>query len=60
MKSPVTDQLERYGLLELLGRDSFFPTIGTALKEYVSDSGVEWMDWEDTQTVGGEQPDPDR
>ena len=38
MKSPVTDQLERYGLLELLGRDSFFPTIGTALKEYVGDS----------------------
>ena len=60
MKSPVTDQLERYGLLELLGRDSFFPTIGTALKEYVGDSGVEWMDWEDAQTVGGEQPDPDR
>jgi high affinity sulfate transporter 1 len=47
MKSPVTDQLERYGLLELLGRDSFFPTIGTALKDYVDDAGVEWVDWED-------------
>ena len=41
------DQLERYGLLDLLGPDSFFPTIGTAVKDYVDDTGVEWVDWED-------------
>jgi high affinity sulfate transporter 1 len=47
MKSPVIDQLERYGLLDLLGRDSFFPTIGTAVKDYVGDTNVDWVDWED-------------
>ncbi len=47
VKSPVMDQLERYGLLDLLGRHSFFPTIGTAVKDYVDDTGVDWVDWED-------------
>jgi MFS superfamily sulfate permease-like transporter len=58
MKSPVMDQLERYGLLELLGRDSFFPTIGTALKDYVDDAGVEWVDWEDAALAADDRPPP--
>jgi high affinity sulfate transporter 1 len=54
MKSPVTDQLERYGLLDVLGRHLFFPTIGTAVRDYVVDSGVDWVDWEDAPLP----PDP--
>jgi high affinity sulfate transporter 1 len=60
MKSPVTDQLERYGLLELLGHDSFFPTIGTALKDYVRDTGVPWVDWEDAAAAADEPPRAER
>jgi high affinity sulfate transporter 1 len=58
MKSPVMDQLERYGLLELLGRDSFFPTIGTAVKDYVGESGVEWVDWEDAAVAADKRRPP--
>jgi MFS superfamily sulfate permease-like transporter len=57
MKSPVTDQLERYGLLDLLGRQSFFPTIGTAVKSYVGETGVEWVDWEDAALAADQQLD---
>jgi high affinity sulfate transporter 1 len=60
MKSPVMDQLERYGLLELLGPESFFPTIGTALKEYVRHTGVPWVDWEDGPVTFDEQPPSER
>ena len=51
MKSPVTDRLERYGLLTQLGTNSFFPTIGTAVRDYVDGEGVEWVDWEDAATA---------
>ncbi len=54
VKSPVLDQLERYGLLELLGPDRFHPTIGTAVKDYVDDVGVDWVDWEEAD----ERPSP--
>jgi high affinity sulfate transporter 1 len=47
MKSQVTDRLARYGLLEKIGPDRFHPTIGTAVHDYVDDTGVEWLDWED-------------
>jgi high affinity sulfate transporter 1 len=47
MKSPVTDRLARYGLLELLGPENFHPTIGTAVKAFVEAAGVDWVDWED-------------
>jgi high affinity sulfate transporter 1 len=60
MKSPVTDQLERYGLLDLLGPESFFPTIGTALKDYVRDTGVAWIDWEDAPDAADVRPSAPR
>jgi MFS superfamily sulfate permease-like transporter len=51
MKHPVLDRLEAYGLLDVLGREHFHPTIGAAVRDYVIDTGVAWVDWED---------DPDR
>jgi MFS superfamily sulfate permease-like transporter len=49
MKGPVKDQLERYGLLADLGEHRFFPTIGTAVHQYVAEAGVPWVDWEDAR-----------
>ena len=47
LKDPVKDRLEQYGLLEQLGRDRFYSTIGVAVRSYVAKTGVEWVDWED-------------
>lgn len=46
MKDPVKDRLHRYGLKAKIGRDSFFPTMGVAVKEYLDKNPVEWTDWE--------------
>ena len=47
LKDPVKDRLERYGLVERLGRERFFPTVGVAVKAYVQEAGVGWTDWEE-------------
>lgn len=47
LKDPVKDHLERYGLMDRLGRGRFFPTVGVAVKAYVRETGVGWTDWED-------------
>jgi hypothetical protein len=47
MKGPVKDYLKRYGLFSKLGVDSFFPTIGQAVDEYLLRHHVVWQDWED-------------
>ena len=54
LKDPVKDRLRRYGLLERLGEDAFYPTVGTAVDGYVADSGIDWVDWEDR--APGEAP----
>jgi high affinity sulfate transporter 1 len=48
MKGPVKDKLHRYGLLDRIGRQRFYPTIGVAVRAYVEERGVDWTDWEDT------------
>jgi high affinity sulfate transporter 1 len=48
MKGPVRDKLQRYGLLDRIGRQRFYPTIGMAVRAYVQESGVSWTDWEET------------
>jgi high affinity sulfate transporter 1 len=50
MKDPVRDRLERYGLVERVGRDRFFPTVGSAVHAYLDATGVQWVDWEDAGT----------
>ena len=47
LKDPVKDRLERYGLVDRLGRGRFFPTVGVAVKAYVREAGIGWTDWED-------------
>ncbi len=54
MKDPVKDRLHRYGLKSKIGRDSFFPTVGVAVKEYLDKNPVEWIDWEEKE----EAPEP--
>jgi high affinity sulfate transporter 1 len=46
-KGPVKDRLRRYGLLDAIGPDRFFPTIGTAVNAYVEATGTTWVDWEE-------------
>jgi high affinity sulfate transporter 1 len=52
LKDPVKDRLRRYGLLERIGDDAFFPTVGTAVSAYVAETGVAWVDWEERAPDG--------
>ncbi len=49
MKDPVKDKLQRFGLLARMGPGSFFPTLGSAVSDYLASHPVEWVDWEDQQ-----------
>jgi high affinity sulfate transporter 1 len=49
MKGPVKDRLIRLGLGERFPPDHFFPTIGTAVRAYVAETGVDWIDWDDQE-----------
>jgi len=42
MKDPVKDQLKRLELLERLGTDIFYPTVGAAIDAYLTDFAVDW------------------
>jgi high affinity sulfate transporter 1 len=57
MKGPVKDRLIRLGLGERFPPDHFFPTIGTAVRSYVTEWSIDWVDWDD-QPVEADQPDP--
>ena len=35
------------GLEEKFGPERFFPTLGVALSAYLSQTSVDWVDWED-------------
>jgi MFS superfamily sulfate permease-like transporter len=43
MKDPVKDKLERFELLELLGQNSFQPTVEAAVDTYLADYHVDWQ-----------------
>lgn len=47
MKGPVRDRLTRYGVTEEMGKDRFFPTIGTAVSAYLRATDTSWVDWTD-------------
>jgi len=40
MKDPVRDKLKRFDLMELIGSGSFHPTVGGAVDDYLSESGI--------------------
>lgn len=49
LKGHVRDTLDRYGLVDRLGRDRFWRTVGEAVRQHVSATGVDWVDWEDRE-----------
>ena len=44
LKGPVWDQLKVYGIADRIGEGYRFPTIGTAVKGYVEQTGTAWVD----------------
>ena len=58
MKTPVKEWLRRYDLDELIGREHFFSTVGTAVKAYLAATGVGWVDWEDAAPRGSSGQGP--
>ncbi len=49
MKDPVKDRLRRFGLEERIGHERFYPTIGVAVRRFVEEHDVQWVDWEDAE-----------
>ncbi len=47
MKDPIKDHLRRFGLVERIGHERFYPTIGVAVRRFVEEYEVEWVDWEE-------------
>jgi high affinity sulfate transporter 1 len=47
LKGPVKDRLRLYGVLERIGEENLYPTIGLAVHAHVARHDVEWRDWED-------------
>jgi high affinity sulfate transporter 1 len=47
LKGHVRDVLDRFRLVDLIGENRFYRTVGEAVKAYVREEGVEWTDWED-------------
>lgn len=50
LKDPVKDKLKRFGLFARF-ENTFFPTIGSAVRSYLKGHPVEWVDWEDKSSV---------
>ncbi len=48
LKGQVRDSLALYGLVERIGPERFYRTIGQAVRAYVDATGTDWTDWEDT------------
>lgn len=46
LKGPVKDRLIRYGLYGMVGEERFYPTIGSAVRAYVAEHDVEWVNRE--------------
>jgi high affinity sulfate transporter 1 len=49
LKGPVKDRLAHYGLLEKIGSEHFFPTLGKSVDRYLDSHTVHWLDWEDAE-----------
>jgi high affinity sulfate transporter 1 len=58
MKDPVKDRLRRFGLVERIGHERFYPTVGVAVHRYVEEQGVAWVDWEEARDSPGTVSDP--
>jgi MFS superfamily sulfate permease-like transporter len=47
MKDPVKDKLKRFGLFARFGAESFYATVGEAVKAHLRDHRVPYEDWQD-------------
>ena len=47
LKGHVRERMEGYGLIELIGAEHLSRTTGQAVHDWVAESGVTWVDWED-------------
>jgi MFS superfamily sulfate permease-like transporter len=56
LKDPVKDRLRRFGLLERLGDDAFYPTVGSAVDAYLDASATGWPERE--SAADGAAPPP--
>lgn len=48
LKGPVKDRLARYGLADRFS-DRYYPTLGTAVNDYLAQTGTEYTDWTDRE-----------
>jgi high affinity sulfate transporter 1 len=56
LKGHVKDRLQKYGIYGRLGTDHFHPTLGMAVRAYLSTHpDVEWLDWENGPSPGQAQ-----
>jgi MFS superfamily sulfate permease-like transporter len=46
MTDPVKDKLKRFGLFARFGAETFYATLGEAVKAYSESHPVEWVDCE--------------
>jgi MFS superfamily sulfate permease-like transporter len=49
LKDHVKDTLHRSGLVDRVGHERFFPTVGVAVRSYVAEHDVGWHDWEEDE-----------
>jgi MFS superfamily sulfate permease-like transporter len=47
LKDPVKDKLKRFGLFAQIGERFFFPTLGAAVRCYLTMHPMDWVDWND-------------
>ncbi len=47
LRDPMKDRLRTFGILEQIGHEKFYLTLGQAVRAYVEETGVHWIDWED-------------
>lgn len=51
LRDPMKDRLRTFGIVEQIGHEKFYLTLGQAVRRYVEETGVEWIDWEDRPPV---------
>lgn len=52
LRDPMKDRLRTFGIMEQIGHEKFYLTLGLAVRKFVEETGVEWVDWEDRPPVG--------
>jgi len=53
LKGHVRERMEDYGLIDLIGAEHLSRTTGQAVHDWVAESGVAWVDWEDLDNSAG-------